>query len=107
MPLVLSLRVGQDFFVGDEQVTISKIVGHSRFEVVVTSSGRTYTVSDQEATELRELPDVYLSAGDRPQLGLARVAIDAPREIPILRGEALRHPKDTEVEFTRPRGQWP
>jgi len=106
MPLVLSLRVGQDFYVGEEQVTIKKIIAQSRFEVAVTSSGRTYEVSDQEATELRELPDVYLSAGDRPQAGLARVAIDAPREIPILRGEALRNPKETEVEYAKQGSRW-
>ena len=106
MPLVLSLRVGHDFYVGREHVTITKIIGHSRFEVRVASSGRTYEVSDREATELRELPDVYLSAGDRPQAGLARVAIDAPREIPILRGDALRNPREAEAECTKAGSRW-
>jgi len=29
------------------------------------------------------------------------VAIDAPREIPILRGDALRNPKEAEVECAK------
>ena len=103
MPLVLSLRVGQDFFVGAEQVTVVKITGYSKFDVEVTSSKRVYHVSDQDAVELHELADVYLSAGDRPQAGLARVAIDAPREIPILRGDAARNPKDAMVVDRRNR----
>ena len=111
MPLVLSLRVGQDFFVGNEQVTVTKITGYSKFDVRVTSSGRTYYVNDEEAVELHELSDVYLSAGDRPQAGLARVAIDAPREIPILRGDAARSPRvdDGEAEVfvdNRKRNRW-
>jgi sRNA-binding carbon storage regulator CsrA len=111
MPLVLSLRVGQDFFVGNEQVTVTKITGYSKFDVRVTSSGRTYHVNDEEAVELHELSDVYLSAGDRPQAGLARVAIDAPREIPILRGDAARSPRvdDGEAEVfvdNRKRNRW-
>ena len=111
MPLVLSLRVGQDFFVGDEHVTVTKITGYSKFDVEVASSGRTYHVNDQEAIELHELSDVYLSAGDRPQAGLARVAIDAPREIPILRGNAARNLRadDGEAEIIvdmRKRNRW-
>ena len=105
MPLVLSLRVGQDFFVAREQVTVTGITGYSRFDVRVTSSGRIYHVSDEEAVELKELNDVYLSAGDRPQAGLARVAIDAPRSIPILRGDAARTPREAIVTVGQ-RNKW-
>jgi sRNA-binding carbon storage regulator CsrA len=107
MPLVLSLRVGQDVFFGDEQVTVTKITGYSKFDVQVTSSGRTYHVNDEEAVELQELSDVYLTAGDRPQAGLARLAIDAPRSILILRGDAARNPREAEViEDKRKRNRW-
>jgi hypothetical protein len=50
---------------------------------------------------LHEIGDVFLSAGDRPQAGVARVAIDAPREITILRGDALRH-GEAKVERVNP-----
>ena len=71
MALVLSLHSGQDFYVGDEQVVVGAILGVSKFEVTVASSGRKYVVSDEEATELHEIGDVFLSAGDRPQAGVA------------------------------------
>jgi sRNA-binding carbon storage regulator CsrA len=90
MPLVLSLRTGQDFYVGDVQVVVGEILGKSRLKVRVPKSGRVYEISDEEAVELREKPDVFLSAGDRATTGVARVAIDAPREVTILRGESYR-----------------
>ena len=107
MPLILSLHSGQDFYVGDLQVVIGNVLGVSQFEVTVPATGRKYTITDSEATELKEAPDVFLSAGDRPQSGVARVAIDAPRSIPVLRGEARRNgPKDATVEYTKPRSRW-
>jgi sRNA-binding carbon storage regulator CsrA len=99
--LVLSLHSGQDFYVGDEQVVVGAILGVSKFEVTVTSSGRKYVVSDEQATELTEIGDVFLSAGDRPQAGVARIAIDAPRSITILRGDALRS-GEAKVERVNP-----
>ncbi len=88
MPLVLSLRVGQDFYVGDEQVVVHKVHDPRRFELRVACTDRVFGISDKEAVEIFD--DVFVSAGDRPQNGLARVAIDAPREIEILRGERYR-----------------
>ena len=106
MPLVLSLRSGQDFYVGDEQIVVGEILGLSRLTVTVPSTGRTYEISDQEATELRELPNVFLSAGDRPQGGVARVAIEAPREVSILRGDAYRSgSREADAHYNKPRNK--
>ena len=88
MPLVLSLREGQDFFLGDEQVVVGRVHGIVKFEVKVKKTGKCHEISDAESVEI--LPDVFLSAGDRPQKGIARVAIDAPREIKITRGDRYR-----------------
>ena len=74
----------------DEQIVVGDLLNDRRFDVIVTSTGRRYEVSEEEATELREVPDVFLSAGDRPQASFARIVIDAPREIPILRGDRYR-----------------
>jgi hypothetical protein len=104
MPLVLSLHSGDDFYVADQQVVVGAVLGMSRFEVTVTSSGRKYVISDEEAVELREIRDVFLSAGGRPQNGVARVAIDAPRSVLIVRGDAARG--EAAVEFTKPRGRF-
>ena len=106
MPLVLSLRTGDDFFVGDQQVVVGDILGVSRFEMTVVSSGRRYLVTDEQAVELHEIANVFISAGDRPQQGVARVAIDAPRAIPVLRGEAARSDREATVEFTKPRERY-
>jgi sRNA-binding carbon storage regulator CsrA len=103
MPLVLSLRTGDDFFVGDQHVVIGEVLNEGRFEMTVMSSGRHYLVSDEQAVELEEIADVFISSGDRPQHGVARVAIDAPRSIPVLRGEAARNDREATVEFLKPR----
>jgi hypothetical protein len=106
MALVLSLRAGQDFYVDDERVIVERVHGHSRFDLVVASSGKRCRVTDAEAAEIME--DVFVSAGDRPQAGFARVAIDAPADVLILRGERYRGdekpeplPAETKVTFKR------
>ena len=103
MPLVLSLRSGDDFFVGDQHVVIGEVLNEGRFEMTVMSTGRRYLVSDEQAVELEEIADVFISSGDRPQHGIARVAIDAPRAIPVLRGDAARSDREATVEFLKPR----
>ena len=91
MPLVLRLRPGQDFFVAHERVIVGKLLGGPMFELEVESTGRHYTITDAESTEMREIPEVFLCSGGRAHAGLCRVTIDAPREISILRGENYRH----------------
>lgn len=86
MSLVLSLRAGQDFYVGDTQVVVHEVLNEHHFKVRI--GDKTLDVTDAESVEA--LPDVFMSAGDRPQHGLARVAIDAPQEILILRGDRYR-----------------
>jgi len=88
MPLVMSLKPGEDFFVGDERVIVGSIQGKTRFEVVVERTGVKYRISEEEAVEL--MPEVYVSSGPRPTAGVAKVAIEAPKEITILRGERYR-----------------
>ena len=95
MALVLRLRIGQDFFVGAERVVVSKLLGGCRFEL--QTNGRTYEIRDDEAVEL--LPEVMISSGGRVHARVARVAIDAPREIPIHRGaSAAKPPCEAQVQ---------
>jgi len=91
MPLVLSLREGQDFFLDDEQVFVEKVDGLMQFRLVVAATRKSFEITDAESAEV--LPNVYVSAGDRPQRGIARVAIDAPRNIRIMRGDRWREAK--------------
>ena len=88
MPLVLSLKQGEDFWVRDQQVVVSEIVNATRFHVAVVGTGKTYEITDAEATEI--LKDVFVSAGDFYKYGMIRVAIEAPLEIEILRGDRYR-----------------
>ncbi len=91
MPLVLSLREGQDFYLDDEQLVVRRVQGLMRFELQVAKTGKLHEITDAESSEVLE--DVFVSAGDRPQKGIARVAIEAPREVRITRGDRYREMK--------------
>jgi hypothetical protein len=90
MALVLRLRPGDDFFVAKERVTVGALLGGPRFRLEVESSGRAYEITDSESVEMREVRDVFFSSGGRVQAGLCRLAIEAPREISIIRGAVAR-----------------
>jgi hypothetical protein len=100
MPLVLSLKEGQDFFVGDEQFFVDKIGHGNRFQLrgakttrlgnIKISKPVSFPISDEHATEI--LPEVFVSAGHHPPTAMARVAIEAPQDILILRGDKKRNP---------------
>ena len=94
MALVLSLREGQDFYLDDDQVLVTWVDGLMHFQLMLASSGQSFVITDAESVEV--LPDVFVSAGDRPQRGIARVAIDAPREIRITRGDRWREYREQE-----------
>ena len=92
MALVLSLREGQDFYLDDQRVLVTRVDGLMNFELTVARTGKKFAITDAEAAEV--LPNVFVSAGDRPQRGLARVAIDAPREVRITRGDKWREHRE-------------
>lgn len=86
MALVLSLRKGKKFYVGDEgalfEVTVHKIIDDSHFQLELPD-GRVVDVTDDKMVEIA--PDVMVGVGTRMEEGLARVAIEAPRHINISR----------------------
>lgn len=88
MPLVLSLRQRQDFFVGDERFVIDHVYSDTHFRIRHEATGKVFDITDTMSTEI--LPDVRVFAGDQEQAMLVRVAIEAPREIVVLRGERYR-----------------
>jgi hypothetical protein len=90
MPLVLSLKTGQDFYVGGERFVIGEVFSEAHFMVTRASTGESFEVTDLRATEI--LTDVFVSAGERPQAQLARVAIEAPSDVLVLRGDKFRNP---------------
>jgi hypothetical protein len=90
MPLVLSLRKGDDFYVGNEQFVIDEIHSDTMFRVRHERTGKLFEVAGSNMTRI--MNDVFLSAGERPQAAVARVAIKAPANITVLRGEKYRNP---------------
>lgn len=84
MPLILGLQKGHDFFVGADmtQVVVSDIEDGQHFTLTV--NGQDFKISDECSQEI--LPDVRISCGNRSNSELARLIIDAPREIGIYRG---------------------
>jgi sRNA-binding carbon storage regulator CsrA len=84
--LALSIRRGQDVFVGDVRVVVTGIESRHRFTVRVGDVD--HVITDERATEV--LPDVFISAGDRVHEGMARMVFDVPDNVVILRGERYR-----------------
>jgi hypothetical protein len=99
MALVLTLKEGQDFFVEEVRFVVEEVLGPLRFrlsymrevspgEINVTQP-RSVEITDARATEV--LPDVLVSAGWNAPSAKARVVIEAPAQILILRGDTKRN----------------
>jgi hypothetical protein len=92
MPLVLSLRQGQDFYVGKERFVVDHIHNDTMFRLRHVESARKFEVSDTQSTKI--LDDVFVSAGARQQPMLVRLAIEAPANVLVLRGDRYRNPPE-------------
>ena len=90
MALVLSLRKGDDFYVGDERFVVLAIHSPTAFSLMHERSKNTFQIGDAKAIEV--YPSVFVSAGEKPEAMIARVAIDAPRSLLIVRGDKRRNP---------------
>jgi hypothetical protein len=90
MTLAIGVAVREDFFVGHTRVVVEEIISpvHYKLKVVGNGIDHMFTISDEYAEEI--LPQVRVSVGKRGSAGKARLAIDAPRNIEILRGELYR-----------------
>lgn len=97
MPLVLSLKEGDDFWVNGQQVVIDQIENGSKFAVRVDGSDRPKEITDAKAREV--FPDVFVSAGGFYKYGMVRVVIEAPRSIEILRGDRYRKQQRARSKF--------
>jgi hypothetical protein len=97
--LALSFREQEDFFVGDIRFVIEAIHSDSSFRLRRVGDGRIFEINVSRAIEI--LPGVFASAGHRSQTTLARIAIDAPRHVCVLRGRKYRE------GLTRARGTPP
>lgn len=87
MALVLALRIDQSFFVGSTEFVLREVHSLDDFVVENKGTGARHRITDRRMTEV--LPEVFISVGDRQQNSLARLAIEAPQSVKILRGNAL------------------
>jgi negative regulator of genetic competence, sporulation and motility len=96
MSLVLSLKRGGVFRVGPMTFVIDHIHKGVDFVVRDEQTGKTHDISDKKATEIAD--DVFVSAGKRQQSSTARITIDAPEEMVVLRGERRKIPENLLYE---------
>lgn len=87
MALVLSLKSGDDVFIGGQCFSIGKIAAENDF-AMIGPGGKVHRITDAESEEVMD--EVYVSAGSHPPLGTVRVAIEAPKDVLILRGDRVR-----------------
>lgn len=88
MPLVLTLRRDEDFFVDDSRYILVAIVSDKHVRFRRASDSKLFDVVSGEMTELDD--DVLVTLGDRMTTKAARVAVEAPRKRLILTGIRYR-----------------
>ena len=93
MPLVLSQKIGDDFYAGDSRFAVTDIYQDTSFTLVKDGVDK-YEITEYEAVEV--MPEVFISSGDFFQSGVVRVVIDAPRSIVILRGDKYREQQEAD-----------
>jgi hypothetical protein len=82
MALILGLREGDEFEVGQDRFRVGEVLGKYKF-TLVRGDGKEFTVTPRYSVEVAD--DVFITVALQPQNGVARVAIDAPRELHIKR----------------------
>ncbi len=87
MPLVLSLKEGDDFYVADRRVVVDRIISMTQV-LVRTDAGDIHTIVDDKMTEV--FPDVLISVGPGHGINAIRLVIAAPVHMKILRGSIER-----------------
>lgn len=87
MALVFALKRREDFYVRDKRYVLNDIFSntHARIEM---PDGKIIDVFAESAVEIE--PEVLVQVGSRSETSLARIAIKAPRDVPILNGKRYR-----------------
>lgn len=84
MALVLGMQEGRSFYLNDTQVDIEKIHTPTRVTLVVHGALlKKMTIGPNHRTAL--MPGVYASIGTDSTIDQVKIALEAPRNIKILR----------------------
>jgi hypothetical protein len=87
MPLVLTLRLGEEVYVGDKPFRldeVSTVKNKSVAKVADVQGKKDHRLIAGESREV--LPNVFMSVGDRATSVTTRLTIQAPRSVVILSG---------------------
>lgn len=85
MALILSIREGEDFYVGDTRYIVTDV---KEPEVTINTGGVEFKLPCDCMLELK--PEVMACSGKKHQNNVARIVIEADKSIKILRGELKR-----------------
>ncbi len=88
MALTLSLREGEDLYFNDDRMVLKQINGPSH-AVVELGGGVLFDLVDDKTVEI--IPGVMVGLGIQTQADWAKLIIEAPRRIAILRGQLYRN----------------
>ena len=87
MGLILGVRAHEKIYIDDDWIRIVKVTGRQHF-VLENADGTAFTVDGPDGEPQEVIPEVFISAGlirsNTPRAS-ARMFIDAPREMQILR----------------------
>lgn len=95
MGLVLGLNIGDDVYLNDTAFRLDEIYSYQQVLMTNMETGKTHEVVVGRRTEV--LPDVFFALGDRSTRVMARISIDAPRNMKLLHGEKYRQLRKEEV----------
>ena len=93
MALILTLKEGEGFTVAGKRVTVDKILNERQF-VLKVEGGKVVSVDDMKMTPIA--PQVRVMAGTRGQNTLARICIEAPKDVKIYREHEHGGPSDRD-----------
>jgi hypothetical protein len=98
--LVLGLRVGEEAYVNDHAFVLVRVFSARRVVVRDAKSGESHDIVVGQSKEV--LPDVFFALGDRSTRVMARLSIDAPRNMKILHGTKYWQLRDGNGEIRPP-----
>jgi hypothetical protein len=88
MSLGITMSIGDKVLVGEYWVRLTRILS-ARLVEIETSNGDRVLVDNKKETEI--FPNVWIGMGERPATVNARMSIDAPREMVIVRPKREHH----------------
>lgn len=84
MALVLGIQEGRAFYLADLKVSVERIETPTRVRVMIHGSiNMVKTLGPNNRTEL--IPGIYASLGTDSSIDQAKIALEAPRNVKILR----------------------